>query len=286
MLANEIVDQTRTVSTTLGDLAENTILKATPDLQILGSQEAGSVIRTLASAVSTQIGQVASVAGVQSYEAMSEAALATLVGPEIPQTSVADHIAEAHRYDGYTLEELDAILKKDPRNSAARTARAWKFRDWKASFKPTTVDVKKVVDANLEGIVGHSMKRYTEGAFEDATTALKIGVRRMVENTYRDTIATNSERDGFATGYQRVASPKACAFCLVVALNEYTSFEQSGGYHDHCSCSTIPVYRGVKFYEPDYYAGFRSDYEAGFAAASGVTSEDVLASIRALTGRK
>ena len=73
---------------------------------------------------------------------------------------------------------------------------------------------------------------------------------------------------------------------MTVALNEYTTFEESGGYHDHCSCSTVPIYGGMKAYRPDYYEGFENDYLAGNIASQSSDPQEILASIRQITGRK
>lgn len=294
MLATTAVDATKKVSNTLGTLAEQVVSKGLPDLASLGSQEAGGVIRTLATNVSVQIGNAASVAGVQSYKNLTDDALRALyeatpwgdpVRTQLGAEQTARLFASAHNYDGLSVSELDKVLKIDPRNVGARTARMWASRGFE-SYTPTVVNVKERIAASLEGVVGNSMSKYLDGSYADAAYALQNGVGRMVENVYRDTLATNSQSDGFASGYQRVASPTACAFCLTVALNEYTSFEQSGGYHDRCGCSTVPVFRNVPAYEPDYYSGFREDYTTATSAVDSSNPEDILSAIRTITGRK
>lgn len=61
-------------------------------------------------------------------------------------------------------------------------------------------------------------------------------------------------------GYQRIARPNACAFCRVVALNQYTSFGDEGGYHKNCYCYAVPIFRGQGPYRPDYYDEFERQY--------------------------
>lgn len=281
-LPPELIARDKKAQTSVARVAEGTALALLPDLSTLSQGEAGGVVRKVAESVTTQVGKAASVAAVTSYADMAEA------GREVIASKFADdvsrNVAEAHKYDGRTLAELDALLKMDPRNSALRTARGWAAYGAK-QFTPTTIDVMKVVTENIDGIVGHSMARYMTGVYADAEVALSSGVARMVENIYRDTIVTNSQRDTFAQGYQRVASPTACSFCLMVALNQYTTFEQSGGYHDHCSCTAVPVFNGMGAYSPDYYDGFRSDYDKAFASVNSSKAEDIIASIRLITGR-
>jgi hypothetical protein len=296
MLTSTAVDQSKKVSNSIGALAEKVTAKALPDLSTLSSQEAGGVIRTLAENVSLELGNAASVAAVQSYKDLTDDALRALYETTpwgaargaIDAERTARFLARARSYDGLSFQELDAMVRAagtGPIDGAILQARMWAKNGFEG-YVPKVINVKERIAANLEGIVGNSMSKYVNGSYQDAAYALENGVGRMVENLYRDTIATNSQGDGFVTGYQRVASPTACAFCLTVALNEYTTFEQSGGYHDRCGCSTVPVYRGVSAYEPDYYAGFREDYTTATDAVQSSNPEDVLAAIRTLTGRK
>jgi hypothetical protein len=70
-----------------------------------------------------------------------------------------------------------------------------------------------------------------------------------------------------------------------VALNEYTSFEQSGGYHDHCGCTTVPVFKTLGAYRPTYYDQFEQDYTDATRATDSSKAKDVLATIRQQSGR-
>jgi hypothetical protein len=294
MLSAKVVNNNKKISNTLGQVAERTAKKITPDLSTLSSLEAGGVIRTVATAVISEVGQAATVAGVQGYKDLTDEALKQLQNTfaktdptywALGEERTARFLEQARSYTNRNLAELNAIIVADPRNSAAATARMW-LKNGYNGYAPTVIDVKKVLNKNLESVVGYSMSKYVNGNFANANEALSSGVSRMVENIYRDTIATNSEFDNFAQGYQRIASPLACAFCMTVALNEYTTFEESGGYHDHCSCSVTPIYGGMKPYRPDYYEGFEEDYRAGNIASQSSDAKEILASIREITGRK
>jgi hypothetical protein len=296
MLTNKAVEDSKTVSNNLAALAESTTKRVLPDLSTLDSREAGGVIRTLATNLSETIGEAASIAGVETYKNLTDDALTVLyestpwgaAREAIFNERTARFLERARSYDGLSFQELDAMVKAAGTgqiDGAILQARMWAKNGFEG-YVPSVINVKERIAKNLEGIVGRSMSKYLDGSYQDAADALSGGVGRMVENLYRDTIATNSEADGFVTGYQRVASPNACAFCLTVALNEYTTFEQSGGYHDYCGCATVPVYRGVGAYEPDYYSGFRDDYTAAFDAAESSDPEVILSAVRAVTGRK
>jgi hypothetical protein len=294
MLSKKAIDNNKKVSNNLGRIAGNTVARITPDLATLSSLEAGGVVRTVATTVISEVGQAATVAGVQGYKDLSDAALFELqqsfakTNPlyvSIGEERTARFLEQARGLTNRSVDELNALLAADPKNAAAATARMW-IKNGYDGYSPVTIDVKKVLTKNIESVVGYSMSKYTNGDFANAAEALESGVSRMVENIYRDTIATNSEFDNFAQGYQRVASPLACAFCMTVALNEYTTFEESGGYHDHCSCSTVPIYGGMKAYRPDYYEAFENDYQAGNIASQSSDPQEILASIRQITGRK
>lgn len=152
-------------------------------------------------------------------------------------------------------------------------------------FQPKALDVPKATAPLLDAAVGRSMVAYSQGMFEEAGTFLAVTVGRLVTNVYRQTMADNSDLDKSVVGYQRVASANACSFCALVALNQYTSFEESGGYHDHCSCSTVPIFRSTSPYRPDYYDTFESDYAAAVGESGSSKASDILAAMRVVSGR-
>lgn len=155
----------------------------------------------------------------------------------------------------------------------------------KASYMALPIEVAAKVLGTLDPVIGYGITKFTEGDFEGAASAIAYGASRVVSDLYRETLVKASQEDRNATGYQRVASPTACAFCLVVTLNEYTSFDESGGYHDNCSCTTVPVFKGADVYRPDYYNEFEAIYFQGRADSGSSKAKDILAAIRTATGR-
>lgn len=93
---------------------------------------------------------------------------------------------------------------------------------------------------------------------------LSASLERHVRDAGRDTIADNAMNDQATVGWRRVASPGACAFCVMLSTRwgDYTSKEAAVGvgsgaagrirgaqtegsrYHDYCRCRAEPVYPG------------------------------------------
>ena len=294
MLPHSKIQANKQALNRLADLGKATVEKALPDLSGLPTDVAGGVVRTLAVSVATEVSNASAQLAVVNYSEMSDDALVQLqsmfhqLDPEykaIGAERQARFLERARAYSGRSVDELTALLARDPQNTALRTALMWAKNGYDG-FTPFRVDVKKTVAKSVEGVVGRTMAKVIAQDFPQAKQALSDGVQRMILNTYRETIGANAEADGFATGYQRVPSPNACAFCAVVALNEYTSYDTDGGYHDKCGCSTVPVYRGVTSYHPDYFNQFEAEYnDAQSAVGPNHSAEDIFAAIRANTGR-
>jgi len=246
----------KTLLRNIETITGQTVRRLMPDLRTLEQYDAGGVIRQVANTVSLSMGNVATTAAVESYSSMSVAALDELLK------------------DAASLPDKGEVI---------RLARGLA---WAREHQAKTIAVAPVIRKNVDSVIGLSMKNFMDGRFPDAEMALEKGVARLVANIYRDTMATNSYNDQNATGYQRVASPTACSFCMVVALNEYTTFDQSGGYHDSCGCTAVPIFRGVGSFRPDYYDQFEADYFAGRAEADSSSTTQILSEIRASTGRK
>lgn len=294
MLSNSKIQANKRAVNTLGALGKATVSKALPDLSALPLDVAGGSVRTLASAVATEVGNASAQLAVVNYSEMTDDALKALQrqfsGLDPAYASIGNELQarfleQARSYAGLSYDELSAMLVKDPKNNALLTARMWAKNGYDG-YSPVKADVRKRVAKNIEGVVGRTMQKVATGDFPQAEVALSDGVERMILDAYRDTIGFNAEQDGFVTGYQRIPSPNACAFCAVVALNEYTSFEDDDGYHDNCGCTTVPVYRGVDSYHPDYFDKFEAEYEeASLSVGPIATAEDILAAVRANTGR-
>lgn len=142
--------------------------------------------------------------------------------------------------------------------------------------QPVAVDVATTV----EPIIGGTMKKFSQGSFVEAQSFLGVAVARAIGNVYRETQAKNAERDPRAVGYQRVASAGACSFCLVVALNQYTSYGEDGGYHTHCSCSSVPIFKGQEPFRADYFDDFERMYRQGRVDANSDKAGDIFKAIR------
>lgn len=231
----ELVTRNKKILSSLNDKTSAAVAKALPDLRSLSQNEAGSVVRYIATGTIESYGNVATFASAAAYD------------------------------DFRSIAKVAGKYAGSPMVFNART--------------------------RAEPIIGAAMSRIVKDEYDSATAILEQGLSRDVSDIYRETMVLNSERDLAATGYQRVASANACAFCLTVALNEYTTFPESGGYHNDCKCDTVPIYKGQSAYRPDYYDTFQQDYEEGRALAientsiSTVQSSDIFSAIRENTGR-
>jgi hypothetical protein len=165
------------------------------------------------------------------------------------------------------------------------TARALAKRQLDPVYRDWLEKLNKSKPVRVEKAVGRSMAKFSQGKTLEAQVDLSATLGREVTNMFRETMATFAEADPNVSGYQRVASATACAFCAVVALNQYTSFQDDDGYHDHCGCSTIPIFRGESSFRPDYYDSFQSEYDSAFASVNSSKAEDILAAMRLQSGR-
>lgn len=182
----------------------------------------------------------------------------------------------------------------------------------KDTFTPSRLDnLVDSVSRAVDPVVGNAMAKFSQGMFVDAAIALTAGVSREVTNFYRETVAVNSQRDPRVVSYQRITSADACAFCLYIATQtENTSWANDSGYHDHCGCSSAPVFKGDEPITTDYLGAFDAevsqardeiiaDYTEKRALApdlrqrnffraypeTAVNTENILARIRASSGR-
>ena len=99
------------------------------------------------------------------------------------------------------------------------------------------------------------------------------------------------------TTFMRAAQPNACAFCRMLAGNEYTSVESAFyvGYatkkkttkrkrgeqfHDHCRCQAVKT---TEYEIPDYVGDWMDQYEEARKGTRGDTSQ-ILANMRTISG--
>lgn len=251
-VSSSSVEATRAVQDAVLAATGQLVSRLTPDLSTLSQQEAGGVVRTVASGTVQAMTPVATTAGNSAYLDMRDRWMAEALARSNDQAWVAEQNA-------WRLEQASL---------AAEINKAYAAKD-----------------AAIQAAVGRSMKNYSQGMFVEAGSVLADSMMKLMGDTFRDTIKFNSQRDKNSQGFQRVASQGACAFCLMVSLNKYTTFDEDGGYHDNCHCVTIPIFKGESAYTPDYYKDFKDIYAKGRADASSSKATDILAAIRSATGR-
>ena len=254
----EAVARDKAIQQSISTLAGEAATRALPDLSTLPQQQAGGVIRAVTEGVVTTFGNTATLAAASSYDTMSLAAIDALI--------------------------LDNGAKGIPNSLDILNARAALMKQSGYVGKPIKTAVR--VKATVEPIVGRSMQKFSQGQFVEAGGVLSDSIMRAISNIYRETIVTNAAADPRAQGYQRVAGPGACSFCLTVALNQYTSFDSGGGYHDNCGCSTVPIFSGMNPVRPSYYDTFEEQYKQGTIDAQSSDATEIFAAIRQATGRR
>jgi hypothetical protein len=79
---------------------------------------------------------------------------------------------------------------------------------------------------------------------KNALVRLLGATTRLVGNGGRNTVVRSVDNDSRALGYARVTSRKACSFCSLLASRGpvYKGTTADFKAHDHCSCSSEPVY--------------------------------------------
>jgi hypothetical protein len=145
------------------------------------------------------------------------------------------------------------------------------------------------VDVTLksEKSIGYIMQTFASKGFDAARTAAIQSVSREIAMVNRDTILFNTTLDSSVQRVQRVADPNACAFCLVLSLNEPRGYAVN--FHAGCKCTIEPVFEGQQSVRPAYYEDLEAKYEVGKAAADEAGqsgAKAVFAAIRATTGAK
>lgn len=139
--------------------------------------------------------------------------------------------------------------------NVATVASTASYGDMRASVLPLERELNTVATFTLnletvEPVVGYAMSKFVAGDYAMAGTQLAASVGLAVANTYRDNTLKLVESDPVAYGVQRVARPGACAFCAYSAAHSNPewrggSFQHLHKYHEHCSCSVVPLYKNV-----------------------------------------
>lgn len=206
-----LVERQKRAQAALSGVAGRSVARALPDLSKLSQNDAGGVLRTVATGSLDTFAKASTAAAVQSY-------------------------------DEFSAWAVEAKIAKDT---------------YRPQVLPT---LTKFVSEAINPLVGQSMVSFQQGAFEAAADFMIAGLMRYVQNAYRETIAFNSSADKRVIYYQRVASADACPFCALIASTaKYSEWANDDGYHDHCDCSTVPVFAGDDDYRPDYYSTFEDE---------------------------
>lgn len=182
-----------------------------------------------------------------------------------------------------------AVATVDTFGKVATEAAQQSYTDLRAvavagSFKPAAQRFN--AEVIVEPIIGAAMSAYQQDNYASARVLLVDAIGKSVSDVFRQQMVGTSYDDSQATGYQRIPSPTCCAFCAVVALNEYTTFDDGGGYHNGCGCTTIPVFKGLGSFRPSYYDQLETDYTNATKKVGASDAESVFAEIRKQTGRR
>ena len=148
----------------------------------------------------------------------------------------------------------------------------------------------------LQRSLGWATRDLTDGAvdLDAALTRTEGAAERITLAGGRDTIVGAAKADPKCTGWVRIASPDACAFCAMLAtrlesprgrggayLSEQTAlFRGNSGdsYHDHCRCTAQAVFQGQEF-RPD--ANARAWQQLYNESTADVSGGDKLTAFRA-----
>ena len=146
--------------------------------------------------------------------------------------------------------------------------------------------------AKSDTIVNYGMATFMSEGFDRLPDLLSIAMTSPVNSYNRDTLDQNAQLDTSAKTVQRIAEPNACAFCALLAFSTTTTaegktigtrtFSYAPDFHDNCHCTVEVIFEGQDPIVPDYYKDFSSEY----ADTGGGSTKDVLAQIRANTGRR
>ena len=133
-------------------------------------------------------------------------------------------------------------------------------------FRPTLKSSYPVAK-NVEGTIGYTMSRIaaSEVSTLAGAAALTGGLQRIIAGIDRALIGDNVAADPIATRYQRLASPNACGFCILIAVQaEWEMQADTGGFHNSCQCVNVPLFEGQEFDKPSYWAEWEDKTQSNY----------------------
>lgn len=200
---------------------------------------------------------------------MSQAGAGALMRSTVPGLvdtfGNANAVAAIDYYNAQRMIALNVVkgVSTVPRAAYKNTARR-ATRRAAAQTKSYVATMPKFDTASqVDSVINYGMKLFSTGGAAAATDGVSNAMTRITASFNRDTILYNSALDPQVVGVQRVAEPDACAFCAMVAFDQYGSARVSGyaaDYHNNCRCSIETLYAGDKPYRPDYYDDFPYSY--------------------------
>ena len=220
-----------------------------------------------------QISQAYIAQFVARMDALNKAAGRTVLS----ETAKADLQRRLEEAEEYAYDEVVGIMRRTvPAYSRLAAAMTCEFYD---GIREAS-DVKGSFAASMydgcdEAEVTHAARAVASEVAKGTATKplaslLADTVSRYTRKSSNETVRRNAMRDPSKPRYAVVPGPGACAFCLLIASNGYTSPKERGGnYHNHCNCQAVQVYDGQKVqgYDPEMYYGQYT--EARDALASG-----------------
>lgn len=195
---------------------------------------------------------------------------------------------------GYLRTVIPAIIARYGNLNAVTAADYYeKVRAISAKNAPAYKAIVPTFDAleRADTVINYGMATFMKEGFERLPQLLSIAMTTPVNGYNRSTLDQNAALDTSAKTVQRIAEPNACAFCALMAFSTTSTAEgQSIGtrtfsyapdFHDNCHCTVEVIFEGQDPIVPDYYQDFASEY----ADTTGGSTKDVLAQMRANTGR-
>lgn len=132
-----------------------------------------------------------------------------------------------------------------------------------------------------------------------AETKAEGAARKIVADVGRDTIADALDEDPEALGWARMTDADPCPFCALLATrgavyhtegtaggSANRNFKGGGNYkfHDHCSCTVVPILAGQQWEPPAYVQEWERLYAESTGGAYG-TKAKLAAWRKAFEGR-